>query len=175
VHPNFEEDLEGYTPDFAPEQCVQTDGHLLVKIKRYEFVVSEWIAWCEVRAQGNIKFARGTEFYIRSAELFSDFNKPDRSPLRIKRSPIYNLGSVRTAKELRSMFYGVKIPKWATPWVTELIAPDGSIWQAFKEVDTERHAIKWRCEVLPNGLSLSPRIPQKNGYPKAATISNSFY
>jgi DNA N-6-adenine-methyltransferase (Dam) len=167
IHPNFEEDLEGYTPEFAPGKLVAGDGHLLVKIERYEFVISEWIAWCEVRSKGNLKFAIGTKFYIRPTELFSDFRPPSKEPLKFERLSIYGLGSIRSARELKREFPGVKIPTYATLWCTELTAPDGSIWQAFKENDSQRCAIKWCCEVLPNGDSRSPRIPQKNDHLEA--------
>lgn len=173
-HPTFEEDLENYTPDFAPDKLVGSDGHLLVKIKRYEFIIDEWIAWCEVRVRGNIRFVKGTEFYIKPTELFSDFKPPLKEPLKIERLSIYGLGSICTVKQLKSLFRGVTIPTHTTLWCTELTASDGSIWQAFKENDTERCAIKWQCEVLPDGFSRSPRIPQKNDRLEAATNLNSF-
>jgi DNA N-6-adenine-methyltransferase (Dam) len=163
------EEIEGWRSEFSVGKLVQS-GDLVTSIKRYSRIKDEWIAICRIRAKGENYAEIGREFYLRTEELLRDF-VPYES---IEELLPYRLGSIRTTKELKSIFRGLKIP--TTPSLhSELLAPDKSIWQAFRERNTGRCAIKWCCEVLPNGDSRSPRIPQKNDRPKkAATNLNSF-
>lgn len=160
------EEMEGWRSEFAIGKLV-TAGDLTVEIRRYLRIKDEWICIARIRGKGESYSEIGQEFHLRLAELFEDF-----IPYASEDCPSYRLGSVRTAKELKSMFPGVKIPAAITVYSTEVVSSDGSIWQAFKERNTERCAIKWRCEVLPNGDSRIPRIAQKNDCLKAATSSN---
>lgn len=157
------EDIEGWRSEFAIGKLVQSND-LTVEIKRYSRVKDEWISHCQIRAKGeshNQTYSRiGTEFYIRVGELFQDFTPYDYE-FNKEKTPSYRLGSVRSTKEFKSMFPGVKIPTILSAYSTEITTPDKSIWQAFKERNTERCAITWRCEVLPNGESRIPRIAQK--------------
>ena len=167
VRPKLEE-MEGWRPEFSVGKLVQA-GDLAVEILRYSRIKDEWICIARIREKGESYSEVGQNFYLRIGELFADF-----IPYKFEDSPSYRLGSIRTTKELKSMFRGVKIPNTAISHSTEVVASDGSIWQAFKE-RTERCAIKWRCEVLPNGDSRIPRIAQKNDRLEAVTSSNLSY
>lgn len=151
------EEMEGWRSEFAVGKLVQA-ADLTAEIIRYSRIKDEWICIARIRQKGKSYSEIGQNFYLRVGELFQDFIPYKFSE---EKNPTYRLGSVRTDKELKSMFRGVKIPTITKTCGTELAMPDNSIWQAFKERNTERCAIKWRCEVLPNGISISPRIPQK--------------
>lgn len=158
-HPAIEEE-PGYTTDFAVSKLVESSaktGGFLVKIEQYWHTRAGWVAKCNVRISQRV--ARGENFLINAGELFTDFH-----PWKyVKREilPIYSLGSVRTAKGLRNHFPDIEIPSFANPDSTEIEAPDKSIWQAYREGHNARHSIKWRCEVLADGFSRSPRIGNK--------------
>lgn len=160
------EEMEGWRSEFAVGKLVQF-GDLVASVKRYSCIRGEWIAICRIRARGESYNEIGKEFYIKPDELFTDFG-PYESP---EFTLSYRLGSVRSAKELKSLFPRLKLPNY----LMEVTAPNGSIWQAFRERNSNRCAIAWRCEMLPDGSSRSPRIPaQKNDRPQAATNSNLF-
>jgi hypothetical protein len=165
------EEMEGWRSEFAVGKLAQA-GNLTIEIMRYSRIKDEWICIARIREKGESYSEIGQNFYLRVGELFQDFIPYKFSE---ENSPSYRLGSVRTTKELKSIFPGVKIPTVITTYSTELAAPDNSIWQAFKERNTERCAIKWRCEVLPNGISRIPRIAQKNDRLEAVTSSNLSY
>jgi hypothetical protein len=160
-HPLIEEE-PGYTPDFAPNKLVESSietGSSLVKIEQYWHTRIGWIAKCNVRISERV--ARGENFLIQAEELFADFHPwtyQKKESLRL-----YSLGSIRTAKELRHHFPRIVIPSFARSELTEIEASDGSIWQAYREGHNSRYSIKWRCEVLPDGFSRSPRIENKKG------------
>lgn len=158
-HPQIESE-ENYTPDFAPGKWAESlpeTGSLLVRIENYRHTSSGWIAECNVRRSDRVK--RDSTFLIKAAELFSDFHPwGGTKKEREVQQPIYSLGSIRTAKGLRNHFPGLKLPTTPRPESTEVKAPDGSIWQACKDGWSERATIKWRCEVLSDGFSRSPRI-----------------
>lgn len=157
------EEIEGWRSEFAANKLVQS-GDLVASIKQYSRVRGEWIAICRIRARGGNYSQMGREFYLSAEELFADF-MPYESPENL--SP-YRLGSVRSGKELKRLFRNLHLPNH----LMEITAPDGSVWQAFKERDSSRCAIMWRCEVLPNGDSRVPQIPQKNDRPEAAIKLN---
>ncbi|TAG93115.1 MAG: hypothetical protein EAZ18_13020 [Oscillatoriales cyanobacterium] len=165
------EEMEGWRSEFAVGKLVQADD-LTVEIIRYSRIKDEWICIARIREKGESYSEIGQNFYLRVGELFQDFIPYKFSE---EKKPTYRLGSIRTDKELKSMFRGVKIPTFTKTCGTELTAPDNSIWQAFKERNTERCAIKWRCEVLPNGISISPRIAQKNDRLEAVANLNLSY
>ncbi len=167
------EEIEGWRSEFAIGKLVQV-GELTVAIERYSRIKDEWIAICQIKERGERYSEIGKKFYIRAVELLQEFT-PYSHQSNEEKKPSYRLGSIRTAKELKSMFPGVKISTINNTCGTELSAPDNSIWQAFKERNTERCATKWRCEVLPNGDSVSPRIAQKNNRLEAATSLNFSY
>lgn len=167
------EEIDGWQPEFTIGKLVQV-GELTVAIDRYSRIKDEWIAICQIKERGERYSEIGKKFYIRAVELFQDF-APYNYQSNEEKKPSYRLGSIRTAKELKSMFPGVKISTINNTCGTELSVPDNSIWQAFKERNTERCATKWRCEVLPNGGSVSPRIAQKNDHPEAVTSLNFSY
>ena len=158
------ESEKGYTPDFAPRKWVESSaetGSLLIRIENYRHTSSGWIAECNVRRSDRVQ--RDSTFLIKAGELFSDFHPWDSTKReRDVQQPIYSLGSIRTAKGLRNHFPDIVIPSFANPDTTEIRASDGSIWQAHREGYNARYSIKWRCEVLPDGFSRSPRISTKN-------------
>jgi hypothetical protein len=159
-HPQIESE-KNYTPNFAPKKWVESSpetGSLLVRIENYRHTDIGWIAECNVRRSDRI--SRGSIFLIKACELFADFHVWNGYE-REMRQPTYSLGSIRTAKGLRSHFPGIKLPSIPKVDFTEVKAPDNSIWQACKDGGGERAAIKWRCEVLPDGFSRSPRIENK--------------
>ena len=160
------EEIEGWRSEFGVGKLVQS-GDLVASIKQFSRVRGEWIAICQIRARGESYSEMGREFYLSTKELFTDF-MPYKSPENL--SP-YRLGSVRSSKELKRLFRNLHLPNY----LTEVAAPNGSVWQAFKERDSSRCAIMWRCEVLPNGDSRVPRIPQKNDRPEAAIKLNFSY
>lgn len=161
-HPQIEAE-EGYTSDFAPKKWAESEpetGSLLIRIENYRHTFIGWIAECNIRWSDRVR--RGSTFVIKAAELFSDFHPWNGTKKeREVQLPVYSLGSIRTEKGLKSHFRDLKIPSSARPESTEVKAPDGSIWQACKDGWSERAAIKWRCEVLPDGYSRSPRIDNK--------------
>jgi len=160
-HPQIELSEEKYTPDFAPQKWVESSaetGSLLVRIENYRHTDIGWIAECNVRRSDRV--SRNSVFLIKASELFTDFH-PWKGYEREIIQPIYSLGSIRTAKGLKNHFPGIKLPPVPRPDSTEVKAPDNSVWQACKDGWSERAAIKWRCEVLPNGFSRSPRIHEK--------------
>jgi hypothetical protein len=161
-HPQIETE-ENYTPDFAPKKWVESSpetGNLLVRIEHYRHTSIGWIAECNVRRSDRID--RNSTFLIKGTELFGDFHPwGDTKKEREVRQPLYSLGSIRTGKGLKSHFRDLKLPDAARPELSEVRAPDGSIWQACKDGWNERAAIKWRCEMLPDGYSRSPRIDNK--------------
>jgi len=160
-HPAIEEE-PGYTPDFAPYKLVESSaetGGFLVKIEKYWHTHAGWIAKCNVRISQRV--ARGENFLIQAGELFTDFH-PWKYQKEESLPPQYSLGSIRTAKGLKFHFPGIDIPAWPRADSSEVVAVDGSIWQAFVDGNyTGRSSIKWRCEVLPDGFSRSPRIDNK--------------
>lgn len=159
-HPQIESE-EGYTSDFATGKLVESlpeTGNLLVKIEQYCNTTGGWIAKCNVRISQRV--ARGSDFLITAEDLFKDFHR--WIPTKTEILPQYSLGSIRTSKGLKNHFKDLKLPSVAYPDSTEVSAPDGSIWQAQKDNGSERAAVKWRCEVLPNGCSRLPRINTKN-------------
>jgi len=150
----------GYTPDFAPDKLVESSaetGGFLVKIKEYWHTRAGWIAKCNVRIGQRV--SRGENFLIKTEQLFADFHPWTYQ--KIEFLPQYSLGSIRSAKGLRNHFPRITIPSFATPEFTEIQAPDGSIWQAYREGHNAHYSIKWLCEVLPDGFSRSPRIDKK--------------
>jgi hypothetical protein len=158
-HPAIEEET-GYTPDFAPNKLVESSvetGGFLVKIEQYWYTQAGWIAKCNVRISQRV--SRGENFLIKTEELFADFHPWTYQKRELL--PQYSLGSIRSAKGLRDHFPHIIIPSFAKPEFTEIQAPDGSIWQAYREGHNTRYSVKWRCEVLPNGFSRSPRIDNK--------------
>lgn len=161
VHPRIEED-PNYTPDFAPGKLVKAGSvGVLVRIDSYQFCQDEWIAECNIRISGSANCQPGDKLLIRASDLFGNFSSPCREPIAIVQlQPIYNLGSICKQQELKSVFKGLKIPKYPTHFVSEITAPDGSVWQAVLHATNSRKTIKWMCEVLPDGSSRSPRIPQ---------------
>jgi hypothetical protein len=167
-HPTIEQE-PGYTPDFSPHKLVESSaetGGFLVKIQQYWHTHAGWIAKCNVRISQRV--ARGENFLIKAEELFADFH-----PWTYKKQeilPIYSLGSIRSAKGLRNHFADIQIPSFARPDSTEIRAPDGSIWQAYREGHNARFSIKWRCEMLSDGYSRSPRIDSKKA--TASTVAH---
>jgi hypothetical protein len=160
-HPAIEQEPE-YTPDFAPNKLVESSaetGGFLVRIEEYWHTRAGWIAKCNVRISQRVP--RGENFLIQAEELFADFHAWIYQKKEIL--PQYSLGSIRTAKGLKSHFPGIQLPAILRPDSTEVRASDGSIWQACADGGSERVAIKWRCEVLPDGFSRSPRIDNKKG------------
>lgn len=147
------EEMEGWRSEFGTGRLVQ-HGNLVASIKQYCRIKGEWIAICRIRARGESYSEMGREFHLSAEELFADFI-PYKSPDNW--SP-YRLGSVRSSKELRCLFRGLNLPSYPA---AEVVAADGSIWQGFKERNSNRCAITWRCEVLPNADSRVPRIAQK--------------
>jgi DNA N-6-adenine-methyltransferase (Dam) len=160
------EDMEGWRSEFAIGKLIQS-GNLTAAIKRYNRIKGEWIAIaiCQIREKGGEYKEIGKEFYITATELLKEFKPYKYEGISLP----YRLGSIRTAQELKKLFGDLKTPSSTTPG-DELQASDDSIWQAFKERNTGHCAIKWRCEMLPNGNSISPRISaQKNSCLQAAT------
>lgn len=144
------EEMEGWRSEFAIGKLVCSAG-FTASIERYCRIRGEWIAVCRIRENwGGI----GREFIIKAEELLNDF-APYKSP---ETCLPYRLGSTRSTKELKHLFKEIKFPSH----LTEVPAPDGSIWQSFRERDSSRCAITWRCEVLPDGSSRVPRIAQKS-------------
>lgn len=164
------EELEGWKPEFAIGKLVQAED-TVAEIEHFSRIKGEWIAICRIREKGEDYLQVGKNFYLRVTELLQEFQPYQFSE---EKRLTYRLGSVRTAKELKSLF-GVKITTANKACGTELSVPDGSIWQAFKDRNTEGCAIKWRCEVLPNGASISPRIAQKNDRLEAVANLNFCY
>lgn len=164
------EELEGWRSEFAIGKLVQAED-TVAEIERFSRIKGEWIAICRIKEKGEDYLQVGKNFYLRAIELIREFQPYQFSE---EKRLTYRLGSVRTAKELKSLF-GVRITTANKACGTELSVPDGSIWQAFKDRNTERCAIKWRCEVLPNGASISPRIAQKNDRLEAVANLNSCY
>ena len=159
-HPQIESE-ENYSPDFAPKKWVESSpetGRVLIRIENYRHTDIGWIAECNVRRSDRV--ARDSSFLIKACELLNDF-RPWNGYEREIQQPIYSLGSIRTTKGLKNHFPGIKLPSVPRPDSTEVKAPDNSIWQAYKDGWSERAAIKWRCEVLPDGYSRSPRIHKK--------------
>lgn len=155
-HPTIETE-PGYTSEFAVNQLVESSpetGSLLVKIDQYYHTTAGGIARCKVRISQRV--ARGSEFLITAEELFKDFHP--WAYIKKEILPQYSLGSIRTEKGLKGHFQGLKFPPAPRPDCTEVTASDGSIWQACRDDLSGRAAIKWRCEVLPDGFSRSPRI-----------------
>ncbi|MEG4365026.1 hypothetical protein QUB09_25305, partial [Microcoleus sp. C2C6] len=147
----------------------------LVRIENYRHTSIGWIAECNVRRSDRVQ--RDSTFLIKAGELFGDFH-PWAGTKRGERDvqqPIYSLGSIRTAKGLRNHFPDIVIPSFANPDTTEIRASDGSIWQAHREGHNARYSIKWRCEVLPDGFSRSPRIDRKNDRLESVALAKSFY
>lgn len=173
-HPLIEEE-SGYTPNFAPNRLVESSpetGNLLIKIEKYQHTQAGWIAQCNVRISQ--RAPRDSKLLILADELFADFHPWQYTKTQIL--PQYSLGSIRTAKGLKSHFPGIDIPAWPRADSSELTASDGSIWQAFVDGDyTGRSSIKWRCEVLPDGFSRSPRIDIKNDRTESVAIAKTFY
>ena len=133
---------------------------IAVCIETYYFCETEWIANCRVITSNNPKCEKGDKFYIRARELFSNFGEKLWKPLKLVYTRPYWLGMVLTKQELKSKVKIPRVPTSATPFCTEVTAPDGSIWQAVQEGLNSKSPIKWICEVLPDGTSRSPRIQQ---------------
>lgn len=162
VHPQIE-DAPNFSKEFKRDRVVSNEQlKLSVKIDKFQFCQDEWIAECRVINPGDAKCRRGDRFYIRAIELFAEFKKPCDKPTKFEWQSHYHLGTILNRQELKSRLKGVKIPKHINPFSTELTAPDGSIWQAVLHATNSHKSVKWMCEVLPDGLARSPRIPQTN-------------
>jgi hypothetical protein len=171
-HPFIEEEAN-YTPDFAVNKLVESSpetGNQLIKIQQYHYTDTGWIAECNVRISQRCQ--RGDKLLIKVQELFKDFHAWKYVKQEIL--PIYSLGSIRTAKGLRNHFPNIEIPSFPRVDSTEIKTPDGSIWQACREGHNARHSVKWRCEVLPDGFSRSPRINTKNDRVESVALAKSF-
>jgi hypothetical protein len=154
-HPTIEEEA-GYNPGFKINKIVESSpetGNQLIKIEQYYHTDIGWIAECNVRISQRCQ--RGAKLLIKTEELFKDFHPWEYVKQEIL--PIYSLGSIRTAKGLRNHFPDIQIPEFPRPDSSEVRASDGSIWQAYREGLNARCSVKWRCEVLPDGFSRSPR------------------
>lgn len=155
------EDAPGYSEDFSRDSLVSDEQlNLSVKIETYQFCRDEWIAECRVVTPGSGNCRRGDRFYVRAIELFAEFKKLCHRHKKTEWQPQYHLGTILNRQELKSRLKGVKLPKHITPFSTELVAPDGSIWQAILHATNSCKSVKWVCEVLPDGGARSPRIQQ---------------